>query len=171
MCWYSDLSHMVNVCCAPGCTNKSSRDTSVSYHRFPANKKLQRKWLRSLRRETLEVNKNTRVCSAHFKDGKISSRTDVPYVRSPSLVPQLMQPRKPVTRLCGNGDNTILIALRMRSLGTKVHIVRIKMMILKNQWQMIMLIKSPTWTKICILYTLTLKIMMMMNTCQSQCNR
>ena len=107
MCWYSDLSHMVNVCCAPGCTNKSSRDTSVSYHRFPANKKLQRKWLRSLRRETLEVNKSTRVCNAHVKNGKKSSTTDVPYVRSPSLVPQPMQPRKPVTRLCSNDDNTI----------------------------------------------------------------
>ena len=98
---------MVNVCRAPGCTNKSTQDTSVSYHRFPANKKLQGKWLRSPRRETLEVNKSTRVCSAHFKNGNKSSRTDVPYVRSPSFVPQPMQHRKPVTRLCGNDDNTI----------------------------------------------------------------
>ena len=47
------------------------------------------------------------VCSAHFKNEKKSSRTDVPYVRSPSLVTQPMEPRKPVTRLCGNDDNTV----------------------------------------------------------------
>lgn len=96
---------MVNVCCAPGCTNKSTRDKNVSYHRFPANKQLQRKWLRSIRRETLQVNQSTRVCSAHFRNGEKSSKTDVPYVRSPSLVPKPKQPRKLVTRI--SSDNGI----------------------------------------------------------------
>ena len=99
---------MVNVCCVPGCTNKSTRDTNVSYHRFPADKKQQRNWLRSIRRENLEVSQSTRVCSAHFRNGKKLSRNDVPYVRSPSLVPQPRQPRKPVIRTFSNGDVNVI---------------------------------------------------------------
>ena len=89
---------MVNVCCAPGCTNKSTRDISVSYHRFPANKKLQRKWLQSLWK--LIRAQGLAVITLRMEKNR-------PGLMYPSLVPQPMQPRKPVTRLCGNDDNTI----------------------------------------------------------------
>ena len=36
---------MVHSCCAPGCTNRSSRDKLVSCIRFPRDPRLTRKWL------------------------------------------------------------------------------------------------------------------------------
>ena len=113
---------MVNVCCVPRCTNKSTLDTNVSYHRFPADKKQQRKWLRSIRRENLEVSQSTRVCSAHFRNGKKSSRNDVPYVRSPSPVPQPRQPRKLVIRTFSNSDVNVIENLENMNDDTSIRV-------------------------------------------------
>ena len=55
-------------CGAPGCTNRSKNDPSLSFHRLPSEKqrnKLRLDWLRSIKREI--VSNYMYICSEHFK--------------------------------------------------------------------------------------------------------
>ena len=58
---------MVHFCCVPGCSNRSNRDTAISYFGLPLkNKSLLRVWIHKIGRENLPLNNNTRICSSHF---------------------------------------------------------------------------------------------------------
>ena len=58
---------MVHFCCVPGCSNRSNRDTAISYFGLPLkNKSLLRVWIHEIGRENLPLNNNTRICSSHF---------------------------------------------------------------------------------------------------------
>ena len=58
---------MVYFCCVPGCSNRSNRDTAVSYFGLPLkNKPLLRIWIHKIGRQKLPLNSNTRICSNHF---------------------------------------------------------------------------------------------------------
>ncbi len=58
---------MVHVCVIPGCSNRSDRDTQLSYHCLPLrNKALLRVWIHKIDRKRLPVNRKSRVCSEHF---------------------------------------------------------------------------------------------------------
>lgn len=62
---------MVNFCAVPGCSNRSDRDTHVSYHRLPINKPaLLKQWIHKIGRENLPILDSTRVCSEHFINSK-----------------------------------------------------------------------------------------------------
>ena len=55
-------------CGAPGCTNRSKNDPSLSFHRLPSEKqrnKLRLDWLRNIKREI--VPKCMYICSEHFE--------------------------------------------------------------------------------------------------------
>ncbi|CAF1543397.1 unnamed protein product, partial [Adineta ricciae] len=49
-----------------GCPNKETSSTNISFHRFPADKKLQQRWLAILNRTDLTDVCNKRVCADHF---------------------------------------------------------------------------------------------------------
>ena len=58
---------MIHFCAVPGCSNHSSRNTSVSYYALPFNnKKLLKIWMHKIGRNNLPINPSTRICSDHF---------------------------------------------------------------------------------------------------------
>ncbi|KAK5643813.1 hypothetical protein RI129_007658 [Pyrocoelia pectoralis] len=59
---------MVKSCVAFKCTNRYSKDKSISFHRFPADKNLKSQWIRAIRRENFNPTKDSVICGKHFKD-------------------------------------------------------------------------------------------------------
>ena len=58
---------MVKTCSAYGCTNRASKNSTVSFHSFPLhNKDLCQKWIAALRRVDFKPTPNSSVCSDHF---------------------------------------------------------------------------------------------------------
>ncbi|XP_075538802.1 THAP domain-containing protein 1-like isoform X5 [Dermacentor variabilis] len=64
---------MVNFCCVPECHQQGYRckgGEKVSFHKFPRDKIMFRKWIVAIRRDpgpNFVVSQFTRVCSKHFK--------------------------------------------------------------------------------------------------------
>ncbi|XP_046664296.1 THAP domain-containing protein 6-like [Homalodisca vitripennis] len=57
-------------CVAYGCSNNSNKNkgSNITYHSFPKNEDLKRKWMNALKRKDWAPSKWSRVCSAHFKE-------------------------------------------------------------------------------------------------------
>ena len=90
---------MVHFCCVPGCSNRSNRETGLSYFGLPLkNKALLKVWIQKIRRDNLPLNSNTRICSEHFVS---ASKRKLRLDEYPSLkLPQashttIFKPRKP----------------------------------------------------------------------------
>ena len=76
----------MHFCCVPGCSNRSNRESHLSFFRLPLKKKaLLKKWIHCIGRKNLPVNSNTRVCSVHFVDavGRLLRPDEVPSLRFP----------------------------------------------------------------------------------------
>lgn len=54
-------------CCVPFCKMSSRFNSVISFHSFPLDDEIRKKWLLNVGREDLNVSPNTRVCSRHFK--------------------------------------------------------------------------------------------------------
>lgn len=82
---------MVNYCSVAGCTNSSRNSPDISFHFFPKDLALRRKWRKFCRRadKGFETQENPRICAAHFKisDFKqsLNGRIDVRKGTSPSI--------------------------------------------------------------------------------------
>ena len=62
---------MVHVCVVPGCSNRSDRETHLSYHCLPLkNRKLLKIWEHKIGRENLPKTVHSRVCSERFINSK-----------------------------------------------------------------------------------------------------
>ena len=62
---------MVNKCCVADCKSNYVSDSEkgyVTYFKFPTDKTLQKKWLRKIPREELNVSIYTVVCIKHFQE-------------------------------------------------------------------------------------------------------
>ena len=58
---------MVCFCCVPGCSNRSDKESYLSYFGLPLkDKKLLKQWVHVIRRKNLLLNSNTKICSEHF---------------------------------------------------------------------------------------------------------
>ena len=67
-----DREIMPQNCCVPACTKKVYVEDGVkiSYHKFPEDKGLSKKWIIAIRRDIghhFKLTEHTRVCSRHFK--------------------------------------------------------------------------------------------------------
>ena len=70
---------MVNICCAPGCLNCSTRDKHVRYHRFPTDVRFQKQWLKSklqfiasIKLMIIQINRNkTTMNEDHAKHSSV----------------------------------------------------------------------------------------------------
>ena len=63
---------MVHTCSVVGCKNRSSRASSIRFHRFPlSDGERCAKWVAAVRRLSWNPNVHTRICSAHFVTGKL----------------------------------------------------------------------------------------------------
>ena len=63
---------MPQRCCVPGCKKKvyEGNGVKISFHKFPEDKSLFRKWIVAIRRDIgkeFRVTDHTRVCSRHFR--------------------------------------------------------------------------------------------------------
>ena len=90
---------MVHFCCIPGCSNRSNRDTAVSYFGLRLkNKPLLRVWIHKIGQQNLPLNNNTRICSNHFVSAaKRKLRPDeYPTINLPQRShTTVVRPRKP----------------------------------------------------------------------------
>uniref|UniRef100_A0A3Q2ZA89 THAP domain-containing protein 1 n=1 Tax=Kryptolebias marmoratus TaxID=37003 RepID=A0A3Q2ZA89_KRYMA len=53
-------------CCVPKCTASSKYNGLLSFHGFPSDPELRRRWLVSIRRDKFTVTPHSKVCSLHF---------------------------------------------------------------------------------------------------------
>ena len=77
-------SVMVKSCCAPGCKNRSTANSSIKFHRFPVDKDRRALWIAAVRRVHWQPTEHSVLCSAHFVSG---SKSNDPL--SPDYVPTL----------------------------------------------------------------------------------
>ncbi len=100
------FSKMTKSCVVYGCHNYAGKTdcAGLSFYRLPLkNKKLLRAWLLRMRTDSVRVNTNSRVCSAHFEGGRKSGLQDIP-----SLFPWTMQkPRKAPSVRCASSGNEL----------------------------------------------------------------
>ena len=83
---------MVNYCSVPGCSSRSDRESSLSFHTLPLkNKILLKKWIHRIGRKSLPLKNNTRVCSKHFMNsqGRCLRPDEFPSENLPALPTQL----------------------------------------------------------------------------------
>ena len=84
---------MVKSCCAPGCENRWSKGSSLSFYRFPVDPARRAEWVAAVRREKWEPTEHLWLCSAHFVSGsKSNDRLSPDYV--PSVFSHTKSPRK-----------------------------------------------------------------------------
>ena len=74
---------MVHFCAVPGCSNRSDRETHLSYHRLtlPLKNKVLKEWIHKIRTNL----PSTRVCSEHFvrSTGRMLRVDEVPSEKLP----------------------------------------------------------------------------------------
>lgn len=68
VCFVSLFVFMPCFCAAFGCTNRSSRDSGIRFHRFPTDAALAKQWIRAMRRKNFTHSQHTFLCSEHFTD-------------------------------------------------------------------------------------------------------
>ena len=92
---------MVHVCVVPGCSNRSDRETHLSFHCLPLkNKKLLKVWIHKIGRKNL-LNNNSRVCSTHFSNAvnRVLRPDEVPTINLPNVTTPVRKRKSPVKRL------------------------------------------------------------------------
>ena len=86
----AELVHtMVHVCVVPGRSNRSDRETHLSYHCLPLkNRRLLKIWEHKIGRKNLPKTVHSRVCNEHFinSKGRILIRGEVPTLNLPKLI-------------------------------------------------------------------------------------
>ena len=83
---------MVHFCAVPGCSNRSDRESHLSYHRLPLkDSRVLKLWIHRIARKNLPLNESTRVCSKHFVNsrGRKLRPDEVPSLCLPVLPTQI----------------------------------------------------------------------------------
>ena len=75
---------MVKSCCAIGCSNRSIKDSAVSFYRFPSNEGRRALWISAVKRKNWQPSDYSWLCSVHFVGGK---KSDDPL--SPAYTPTI----------------------------------------------------------------------------------
>ena len=115
--WLANLSCvMVKSCCAPGCRNCCTSDSSLKFHRAL--------WIAAVRQEQWKPTKHSVLCSAHFASG---SKSNSPL--SPDYVPTLFSHTSTDERRRAEqnlASYTRRMASRKRRSETAVHMPSLK---------------------------------------------
>lgn len=53
-------------CCVPQCVSSARFNSVLSFHTFPKDQELQKKWMAKIKGPNLAITSHTRVCSRHF---------------------------------------------------------------------------------------------------------
>lgn len=94
---------MPHYCIVPQCNNSSAKCPELSFYRLPLqNENLLKKWLVNIRRQNTPVTEYSRVCSAHFengkKEGKVSVQTIFAWTKKTATRPPPKQRGDPVVK-------------------------------------------------------------------------
>ena len=54
-------------CSVPLCSVSSRYNSCISFHSFPVEEEIRKRWLVNIRRSNFQITKHTKVCSVHFK--------------------------------------------------------------------------------------------------------
>ena len=57
---------MVKFCAAYGCSNRFSKESKLSFHKFPKDKALCKKWVVATKHAAFVPKDGTVLCSKHF---------------------------------------------------------------------------------------------------------
>ncbi|GAB6025313.1 hypothetical protein CHUAL_010728 [Chamberlinius hualienensis] len=68
------------ACAAYGCKNRSEKSRGVTFHTFPRNAEILKKWIQAIRRKNWTPTQSSRLCSIHFRPEDID-RTSLCVVR------------------------------------------------------------------------------------------
>ena len=95
---------MVHFCAVSGCSNRSDRETHLSFHHLPLkNKKLLKQWIHKIGRAHLPINESTRICCEHFvnSNGRLLRSDEVPSQKLPVLPTRVLTlpRRRPIVRI------------------------------------------------------------------------
>ncbi|XP_033725845.1 THAP domain-containing protein 10-like [Pecten maximus] len=112
---------MPHHCCVPHCTNNSKTKDGYSFHTFPKDPSVAKKWVIAIRRDQgadFNINKETRVCSVHFNADSYHPTTAI-HVRKRlrgSAVPSVFQwtVQKPVRRKLPSHEKSKLWKCRIQ---------------------------------------------------------
>jgi len=69
----TSAAKMPNTCCAIGCTNRASKNSSKRFFRVPADPERKIKWILAINRKHWVPNEYSRLCSDHFITGELKS--------------------------------------------------------------------------------------------------
>ena len=84
---------MVKSCCAPGCENRWSKGSGLSFYRFPVDPIRGAQWVAAVSSENWEPTEYSWLCSAHFVSGsKSNDKLSPDYVAS--IFSHVTSPRK-----------------------------------------------------------------------------
>ena len=92
---------MVHVCVVPGSSNRSDRETHLSFHCLPLkNKPLLKKWIHKIGRKNLPFNGASCVCSVHFINaiGRRLRPDEYPTINVPILTTPVRKRKSPTQR-------------------------------------------------------------------------
>lgn len=53
-------------CCVPQCASSARFNSVLSFHTFPKDQELQKRWMAKIKGQNLTIMRHTRVCSRHF---------------------------------------------------------------------------------------------------------
>ena len=79
---------MPQFCCVHGYSNRSDRETNLSFHHLSLKRKMiLKKRIHKIGRKNLPLNDKTRICSEHFVNsrGRMLRWDEVPSLKLPSL--------------------------------------------------------------------------------------
>ena len=58
-------------CCVPECTASAKFNGTLSFHGFPSNEELRKRWVVNVRREHYTITSHSKVCSRHFTENQL----------------------------------------------------------------------------------------------------
>ncbi|KAI5706041.1 hypothetical protein M8J75_004328 [Diaphorina citri] len=80
---------MVKSCCAYGCTNRQKTGSGITFHSFPSDVELKRKWVKAIRRQGFEPSRHTVICSSHFSANDFVESSTFKRILKPNVVPSI----------------------------------------------------------------------------------
>ncbi|KAF6201263.1 hypothetical protein GE061_005710 [Apolygus lucorum] len=83
---------MVRTCAAYGCNVKDLKGNTISFHKFPQDPELRRKWVIATKRKNFNPGSGTRICSKHFEKDAYQIRPGASFpLLNPEAVPSIFE--------------------------------------------------------------------------------
>ena len=84
---YQDVNNinMVQSCAAYNCTNRYSKESKCSFHRFPKNPEICKKWVLATKRDNFAPSKFSVICSDHFIPANYINNGKKPILKSDAI--------------------------------------------------------------------------------------